>query len=106
MHRRPVLQAGLILWFLGALLGFMFVFVGGWLGAVQLLYLMAVGVLIFLGLGLAAASTFLPQGKEEKPTFTEELLGRERLQYGNYAEGNWKAVLDEKERAEKERRKR
>ncbi len=45
---------------------------------------------------LALVSTFLPREKRDRPRFTEELLGREKLQYGVFTEGNWISVLDEK----------
>jgi len=59
-----------------------------------------------LGFALLALSTILPAGRKEKPTFTQELMGGERLNYGVYTEGNWMTVLDDKEKEEEKRRRR
>lgn len=70
----------------------------------SVLILLIGATLGIVGFGLIVASTFLPEGKNEKPTFTQELMGRERLNYGVYTEGNWKAVLDVKDKEDKTRR--
>jgi hypothetical protein len=70
----------------------------------SVLILLIGAALGIIGFGLMVASTFLPEGKKEKPTFTQELMGRERLNYGVYTEGNWKTVLDEKDKEDKKRR--
>jgi len=35
----------------------------------------------------------------------EKLLSREKLHYGNYAQGNWRTALDEMDKEDKEKRK-
>jgi hypothetical protein len=109
MHRKPVLQAGLILTLITMLMiggvvaspfpGLFDLFGGS---VVLLLAAAATGI---VGFALMIASTFLPEGKSDKPTFTQEMMGRERMNYGGvYTEGNWRQVLDDKEKEEKKRR--
>jgi hypothetical protein len=111
LHRRPVLQDGMILLLTAALI---FIIVGvvaspfpglfGLFGGESVL-LLAGGVIAFVGIALMIGSTFLPEEKRGKPTFTQELLGRERLNYGGvYTEGNWKRVLDDKDKEQKKHR--
>lgn len=65
-------------------------------------YVLTLGTLVFAGFFTLVVSAFLPVGRGEGPTFTEELMGREKLQYGPaYTEGNWTSVLDQKDREEK-----
>jgi hypothetical protein len=67
-------------------------------------YLLTIALMGVSGFGFLVLSIFLPRDKREKPTFTQELLGKEKLQYGNFTEGNWKSVLDEKTKDKKKRR--
>lgn len=67
-------------------------------------YLFLVGILGIASLIFLTLATFLPVGRRDRPTFTQELLGREKLQYGVYTEGNWMTVLDEKRKEEKQKR--
>ncbi len=64
-------------------------------------YLALLALAGVLGFGFLALSTLLPPKKDERPTFTQELMGRESLNYGVYTDGNWISVLDKKNREEK-----
>jgi hypothetical protein len=68
--------------------------------------LVGVGVFGVAGFLFLISSIFLPARRRGKPTFTEELLGKESLHYGTFTQGNWKAVLDDEKKREAERRKR
>ncbi len=76
---------------------------GGVPSSLGLYYFFAAAAFAVVGFSLLITSLFLPSRPEEKPTFTEELLGKEKLQYGSFTEGNWKAVLDEEDRRETEK---
>ncbi len=77
---------------------------GGLQSGLALYYFLTVGTFAVVGFSLLIISLFLPSGPDERPTFTEELLGKERMQYGSFATGNWREVLDEEEKREAERR--
>jgi len=105
LHKGQALKVGLGLvavWFLMAyVVTFGVVLFGTGSSVLILLIGSTLGI---IGFGLMVASTFLPDKKNAKPTFTQELMGRERLNYGVYTEGNWKTVLDEKDKEDKKRR--
>ena len=69
-------------------------------------YLLAVGALAVAGFLFLVSSFFLPARRGGKPTFTEELLGKESRHYGVYTRGNWITVLDEEKKREADKRKR
>lgn len=81
-------------------------FVEGLFGQGMPLYLFSLGLTGVSGFAFLVLSVFLPRKRGARPTFTQELLGREKLQYGVYTDGNWMSVLQEKDREEKESRKR
>lgn len=62
-----------------------------------LLYLSVTGTLAVSGFILLVVSLFLPKERLVKPTFTEEMMGKESLNYGVYTDGNWMSVLDEED---------
>ncbi len=53
------------------------------------------------GFALLVLSTFLPSKRTDKPAFIQELMSKEKLQYGVYTEGNWRSVLDDEDRRKK-----
>jgi hypothetical protein len=76
------------------------------LGGAQVPALLLVsGAFGLAGFTFLIASSFLPCGNRERPTFTEELLGQEKAQYGVFTEGNWISVLYQKTKEERLRRK-
>lgn len=104
LHRRPVLRIGLVMWAVALALGLVvgaLSSLAGLTAEVVFPYLVLAGPLWLVGFVLLVLATFLPKSRDEKPTFTEELLGREKLQYGVYTDGNWMSVLDDKEKKEK-----
>jgi hypothetical protein len=106
-RRRPVLRLGLAMWAAALGLGLAIGTLGDILGfttAVLLPFVIMAGSLGLLGFVMLVLSTFLPKSKYEKPAFTEELLGREKLQYGVYTDGNWMSVLQDKSKEKKQRR--
>ena len=86
------------------------VYAGGFgmsvLGGGMAVYLFSLALFGMSGFAFLVLSTFLPRDKNEKPTFTQELLGKEKLQYGVFTDGNWVSVLDEKAKEDKKRRRR
>jgi Na+/melibiose symporter-like transporter len=60
-----------------------------------LAYVLTTGSIALAGFVLLLLSIFLPQEKKEKPNFTQELLGKEKMHYGVYSRGDWITVLDE-----------
>ncbi len=100
------MRLGLALLALAAVLVYGGPFASGALGEGMLLYLALLGLAGALGFGLLVASTFLPSKKDERPTFTQELMGKESLNYGAYTDGNWISVLDKKDKEEKEHKRR
>lgn len=74
------------------------------LGQGTIFLVILVGAAGVSGFAFLVLSIFLPKGRRERPTFTEELLGREKLRYGVFTDGNWMSVLDEKKDEKKRRR--
>ncbi|MDA4127785.1 MAG: hypothetical protein OK452_11390 [Thaumarchaeota archaeon] len=109
LHRSQAIRAGLILWGLALILGFASGTLGALVGASVYGPFSPFVLTVPLGLvgfALLIASTFLPSSRSEKPNFTQELMGRENLNYGVYTEGNWISVLDEKKKEEESNRRR
>ena len=106
IRTKQAIKIGLGLFAIAFLLGLVGPLVGSLLPVSPISYIAVIGLLALSGFAFLVASLFLPVGRMERPTFTEELLGRERVQYGVFTEGNWISVLDEKESQEKEDRKR
>jgi hypothetical protein len=104
MYRAQSIRIGLGLLAVALVLEYGTGFAQNSLGQGTFVYIILLGALGVSGFAFLVLSTFLPRGKRERPTFTQEHLGREGLQYGVYTEGNWKSVLDEKDKEEKARR--
>jgi hypothetical protein len=68
-------------------------------------YFVVVGGFAVAGFLFLISSIFLPARRTGKPTFTEELLGKESLHYGTFTRGNWMTVLDEEKKRKEDRRK-
>jgi hypothetical protein len=109
MHRKPVLQAGLVLFLLDILL--FGILARPFPGLVSLLgygdnlpVLLALVATGIIGFGLMAASTFLPEAETEESTLSQEILGREKLNHGAvYVEEDPMSVLDDEKKKEDHR---
>jgi uncharacterized membrane protein len=105
LHRRTSLRAGQIL----LAVAFVELMFGGFFSTATSNFVFtyyATGVFIGLfGLVLLLISPFLPQYHEKGYRGMEKLLSREKLHYGNYAQGNWRTALDEMDKEDKEKRK-
>ncbi len=107
LYRARAVQLGLGLLGLAVVVPYLSEFASIPLGSATFaLFLFVAAPAGFLGFVFLVLSTFLPAEKRKRPTFTQELMGRERVQYGVYTEGNWMSVLDEKEKEDKARRRR
>ncbi len=105
MHKQKAIKIGLGLIAVSFILVLGIEFVSVAVGSSSVLVILLTGgVLGLAGFLFLIASTFIPRGKQERPTFTEELLGRERAQYGVFTEGNWMTTLDQKSKEEERRR--
>jgi hypothetical protein len=105
-HKEKIMKIGLSFLAIALMLTYASYFAESLLGQGMSIYLILLGLTGISGFTLLVLSIFLPRKRGEKPTFTQELLGREKLQYGVYTDGNWMSVLQDMDRKEKERRKR
>jgi hypothetical protein len=106
LYKEKTMKIGLGLLAIALVLTYASYFAVGLLGQGMLIYIILLGLTGISGFTLLVLSVFLPRKRGERSTFTQELLGREKLQYGAYTDGNWMSVLQEMDRKEKESRKR
>jgi len=103
LYKAQSMKIGLGLLAIALVLTYASGFAAGVLGERMLIYLLLPALTGISGFAFLVLSAFLPRDRKERPTFTQELLGRERLQYGVYTDGNWMSVLDKKAKDEKKR---